>query len=111
MPHHDMINWSAGAVVVLLAVLFVGLRPPRHAGDATAAGVAEWLRWVRRAFVVIGVLLSAGAATVAVCSPREETRPPRAMADSLHFLNAVVDSAVRRHLRDSVALEKSARHP
>ena len=109
MPHHDMINWSAGAVLVLLAVLFVGLRPPRHAGDAAAAAIADWLRWVRRAFVVIGIVLAAGAATVAVCSPREEMRPPRSAADSLHFLNTVVESAVRRHLRDSVALVKAVK--
>jgi hypothetical protein len=105
-----MINWSAGAVIVLLAVLFVGLRPPRHPGNAAAAAIGDWLRWVRRAFVVAGILLSAGAATVAVCSPREEARPPRSTVDSLRFLNALVDTAARRHLRDSIALVKVVRH-
>jgi hypothetical protein len=105
-----MINWSAGAAIVLLAVLFVGLRPPRHAGGASAAAIADSMRWVRRAFIVAGLLLSAGTATVAVCSPRDESRPQRSTADSLHYLNVLVDSAARRHLRDSIALEKSARH-
>ena len=111
MPHHEVINWSAGAVIVLLAVLFVGLRPPRHAGDAAAAAIADWLRWVRRMFVVVGVVLAAGAATVAVCTPREAARPPRSTVDSLRFLNAVVDSVVRRHVRDSVALLQTVHQP
>jgi hypothetical protein len=92
MAHHDAVGWLLGAAIVLGIALFVALVPPWR---IRSAYTADSLQSVRRAFVLLGLLLAAGTAVVLANTPVELAPPPRprSSADSLHYLTRLVDTA------------------